>query len=753
MAQGSMSIGGIISGFDTATLVSQLMEVERTPVYRLNEKKTTLTAELTAWQDLNTRLLALSTQASALDSRDSLYPMNATSSDEDILKVTASSSASLSTYSVKVNQLAAAHKVASKTYTDTTTALGYSGDILINDKVITLAADDTLSSLRTKINNAEVPVTASILSISETEKRLILTSNQTGAGNAIDLKDANSGNILEELSLLNSTASIKNPVENGANSDLFSDSTTVVGTLFSLSTPPSGTVQIDGVNVDINLRTDSLSAIKDKINNASIPDVTADIETVEEDGTTHSRLKIVGASTPTFTDSGNIFSTLGILKKGIANQQQAAQDASVDVDNFEDITRSSNTITDLIEGVTLNLVNADDTKTITVQINPGSDEVSTAVNSFIEQFNNIMDFIAEQQNYDTETQTSGTLFGEFTLVDIQSSMRSIVSAPVKGLPSTLNLLSQVGVSYDELDHLMLNGSTLADALQNDWDGVAKLFQTVGVATDADGAFFSATSKTKPSTSSGYLINITAVATQATKTGNDISGGLTQSETLTFNGSTTVSLQSGWDTDQVVSAINNALNNANIPVTASNVGGAVKLLHQYYGSAQTVTVSSTVDAGAGTGLGGALALEVATYAGTDVAGTINGESATGDGQYLTGNEGNTNTEGLKLKITATSTGEQGTITLTKGVGAQIADYISSITDEFGGVLTNTQDSIQKEIDDIDVEKANLEERLEEKEERYWAKFNAMEAALGELQNQSSWLMSQISQLNGMFSYQR
>src|SRR5262249_15130997 len=94
------------------------------------------------------------------------------------------------------------------------------------------------------------------------------------------------------------------PIANGAASGLFSDSATSIGTLVGLTAPQSGTVQINGTSVSIDLATDSLSSIAGKINGAGIAGVTANVVATTDpvSGASRQQLQITGASgTPSFT--------------------------------------------------------------------------------------------------------------------------------------------------------------------------------------------------------------------------------------------------------------------------------------------------------------------------------------------------------------------------------------------------------------------------------------------------------------------
>ncbi|MGB9587518.1 MAG: flagellar filament capping protein FliD, partial [Armatimonadota bacterium] len=154
-----------------------------------------------------------------------------------------------------------------------------------------------------------------------------------------------------------------------------------------------------------------------------------------------------------------------------------------------------------------------------------------------------------------------------------------------------------------------------------------------------------------------------------------------------------------------------------------------------GAVQVTERDSSGEAGTGTGAPG-----------TDVAGTINGEPATGTGQILIGNKGNENTEGLKIRVTGTTIGSYGVIQFTKGIASIVSDYLAFVTEPNTGSVDSQQSDLRNLISYIDSDIANMEERVAAKQERLLAKFTAMESALGKLQTQSQFISSQLSQVS-------
>jgi flagellar hook-associated protein 2 len=184
------------------------------------------------------------------------------------------------------------------------------------------------------------------------------------------------------------------------------------------------------------------------------------------------------------------------------------------------------------------------------------------------------------------------------------------------------------------------------------------------------------------------------------------------------------------------------------VNASNDGGQLKLTHENYGTDYGFRVLSNRSIGGSTGIG---TISVEDF-GVDVAGTIDGETATGDGRYLTGDEGNTNTGGLRVQASltvaelTTQGAAQGAIHTTFGFAEQIDRLMDSFLDSVNGSLTRRVKSFTNEDKSIQSQIDRIELRLEQVEFRYKNMFLAMERAISQFNSQGSFLSNQLSIMN-------
>ncbi len=253
------------------------------------------------------------------------------------------------------------------------------------------------------------------------------------------------------------------------------------------STSLAGTVEItvgsESFEITIDSNGDSLVDIRNTINSASDNvGVKATIMNVDDGfGDTVSRLVLTATdtgsdNTVTLNDiSGDVGSGLDIT-----DEMQAAKDAVFTLDGFS-ITRASNTVTDAIDGITVELKEANN-QAIYVNVDNDVDEVVDTVQEFIDSYNKLSDLIDKVSYYDTATQdtrskNNGKLWDESGVGTISRQLRQEISNPATGA-GTFELLTQVGItarSKSSDDALSIDKDKLKAALQDDFDSVAKLF--------------------------------------------------------------------------------------------------------------------------------------------------------------------------------------------------------------------------------------------------------------------------------------
>ncbi len=197
MPQGLFSIGGIASGLDTSDIVTQLMQLERQPVTRLEQRQQDLQTTRDAWGDLNTRLSSLRSATDALRRPNSFTNlMSVSSSDPDAVAVTRGDRpVDASQLSFTVEQLATRMQQSSAHAFQGRDDLLDGRELLITpegqtqaiDITAGLGPDATLDDLVNAVNDANVGVRASALQVRAGEFQLVLTAEDTGTANAFEV--------------------------------------------------------------------------------------------------------------------------------------------------------------------------------------------------------------------------------------------------------------------------------------------------------------------------------------------------------------------------------------------------------------------------------------------------------------------------------------------------------------------------------------------------------------------------------------
>ncbi len=184
-------VSGLMSGLDTDSIISQLMSLEKRPVMLLQQKEAAYQAKITALGVVKSAMSDLKSAVSALKSSDDFIAYSATSSDTDILTVSAGDDVQPGNYNIIVNKLASEQNVRSAAFAASDTEVG-TGTLTIqvggNDAVdIVIDSDhNTLAGIAQAINEAETDVTAGVI-YDGSNYYLTLQSKETGASNTISL--------------------------------------------------------------------------------------------------------------------------------------------------------------------------------------------------------------------------------------------------------------------------------------------------------------------------------------------------------------------------------------------------------------------------------------------------------------------------------------------------------------------------------------------------------------------------------------
>jgi len=759
MSNGMASVDGLVSGLNTTEIIDALVSIEKRRVSLLEHKQNNYERQLSALREVNTRMLSLKTAAYDLSKASSYNVWSATSSDEDILTVTAGSRASVGSYALTVLSKAKNHQIASQGFDSTADSVGTGSiQVSVGDTTTTIdiaSGDSSLQAVRDAINNSDAGVIASIINDGSdvSPYRLMLTSEDAGTDNEISVTTSLTGGDAPNFS----TNSISDAVAGDIN--------TYVGSATS-----GGTYTGTG-NMTYEVRISQTGTV-----GGAGP---AYYEVSEDGGETWSTATELTSDTISLSngvtltlDSGSTV-TQGdtfTIDAYVPTVQEATQ-AQVTFgsgDGAITYSSSSNEITDLIPGLTINLLEAEVGTTVMIDVERDTEQIKEDVKEFVEEYNSLMSYVHDQIKYDAGSETAGILSGDANVRRVQGQLTSGMLNLVAGLEGTYSGLFGVGVSVDISGKMELDEERLDEALADDFDDVVRLFSNYGTSSNS-GIEFVLMSDNTQADGTAYDVDITQAATRGSYAGTTITDPVSSSITIDEDHDTIVVSIGGGDdvtielnhgtygsgtllATEIQNQINNGQELAQNQVTVSFVDegatGHFVITSGKYGSNSSVSI--------GTGLADSaqalLGLDGGTStSGTDVQGTINGESAAGSGQILTADEGNATTEGLVLNITLTPddliAGAEGTVSLTRGVAGRMNNLLDAMTDITIGSMKTMQDGFQNQIDDIEDQIDWQEDMLEVRRNRLVQKFAAMESALRALQSQSSFLMAQLSGMPG------
>ncbi len=284
----------------------------------------------------------------------------------------------------------------------------------------------------------------------------------------------------------------------------------------------------------------------------------------------------------TFTTSSTVssLSTMDILQQGVDAQLTLGSGASALT-----LSRSSNTISDLIPGVTIDLK---DTTTSAVNVTTQRDIDGTvdAISKLMDEINATLGVIAQATKYspDSEHGRASRRQQHRTLSCHRSPRRDFLDAAVR---RRISRASSVGIALNRDGTFDVDASKLREALETDFDAVVDLFVEGGSSTDSRVSFVASGDST---VEGSYDVVVTQAATKAKATSAAYSAPGSDSTFQIVVGSNTVdvSITTGMTVTEVVAAINDALTDAGVTsVTASetNVSGSdyIELNQRFYGS--------------------------------------------------------------------------------------------------------------------------------------------------------------------------
>ncbi len=762
---GIVSSIGLSSGINYQELITKSLEIERQPIKLIEERKVSLSTVSAEYTKLSTTLSTLKASSSALADIAAFNPttvsVSKTSGGTELLTATTSRTAAEGLYQVTVNQLAQAHSIASQGFVDNTTTAVAGGSGTFTFRVgaggketsVSVNSTTTLTQLRDAINNANGDATASILNDGSATNpyRLVLTAKKQGLARSITITSNPTTLDFTNKKVEAAYASTSNSFTGTVTSNEGNNYTGTTNKTFLVKIVSGGAagaatykystdggITFKGSN---GATFDGTNAITTQGAQANYIDGNA------SSNSTNEGVKIsFGAGTLAADDTFSI----DVFNPTLVS----AQDAVLKIGNLT-FSRDANTISDAIQGLTLNLLKADSSQTVDIKVQTDTSDIKKKIKDFIASYNVAIKFVNDQLTADPQNAAPRPLLGEVNALLIKKQLQDTITALVPGSSSTYNSLSRIGITSSKTTgQLSLDEGQLAIALADNVTNVTRLFAGVGVSSDANVEYVGKTSATQPGI---YSVAVSTAPAKATVTGGAAvpSAGITAAEILTiglYSNATktgdaplavTVSLGAGSKASDIVNAINTAFATKGVKASASKTSdNKIRVTATNYGDDYKVTIVSNQATANQSGIG----TTTLSNQGVDIAGLINGHGAEGVGEVLTARAGFPEA-GLKIKTPVATTGLFGTVTISSGAADRLTAFLDRTTKAKGSIDTRQQ-GINTLLKTMDKDITRKNQAISRLEVTLTLQFNRLETLLGQFKSQSEAVTNALGQLSNL-----
>ncbi|WP_201002379.1 flagellar filament capping protein FliD [Paenibacillus glycanilyticus] len=465
----TLRITGLASGIDYESMITKLMDAQRVPLDKLNQKKQINQWKQDDYRTINNKILDFKNAAFDMKLQSNYLTKTTTSSNTNVATITGTANANEGSYTLQVEQLAKAATLNSGKLTGTT--VGMDTTITVNGINVDVKSTDTYQDLANKIN-AESVKTGVKVAYDSNLKTMFFSSIKTGAAADIDLRGANIGTILGLTTSTTAATTTGNVV-------LTSDTSlaSLAGKAFSLD--------IGGQKYKVDLTSastvgDLVSKMNESLKNTGVslslnsagnlvidnPDKNRTIDITS--GSDAGVVSALGLTSATPIDT-----TPSIFKQG--------QNAKVKFNGIEG-EYDSNTFT--IAGLSIT-AKSEGSDVTTIGVTQDVDSVFNKIKSFVDKYNDLIssinselseekyrDFapLTDAQKKDMtddqikqweEKAKSGMLANDSVLTSGLYSMRQALSSSISGLASgQLRNLSDIGIASSLISGASVSGSYL-----------------------------------------------------------------------------------------------------------------------------------------------------------------------------------------------------------------------------------------------------------------------------------------------------
>ncbi len=504
-----------------------------------------------------------------------------------------------------------------------------------------------------------------------------------------------------------------------------------------------GTITIDSSN-------NSLTGLRDEINKsglgvqASIVNDGANFRLlITAPSGANNEVEIVVAEaggSPSNNDGSDLsrfaFNTAGTQ----LTEEQPGQDALLKINGLS-VSRESNQVDDVIQGLKFSIANSSVTEVVTLSIAEDKSIAEQSVRDFVDVYNTFLETVTKLTGFDSEIEDFGSLKTDPLARNLLTRLRNVIGAAVPGISDGFTSLTNVGIRTERDGSLSINEKDFSFGFNDNFELVKAIFTP---RTSSDSSLIDVTGFSARSVPGTYAVNITNTATDGSliagatigfpiDTGTqdysfDITVDGVASATLSLPASTIYNTSAELE-DALQSLINNDANllAANASLSVAYVTDHFEFTSNSLGSSSNVSITS-VGADAGE-----LGLSILTgTAGSNVAGTVAGLTGFTLGDVLLPKLGS-DAEGLSLRIATGAT--TGNITFSRGFAGELSLVINDFL-KSSGLISQREASIKSDLSTVGEDNDKLDRRIEAFRARLQAQFIASERIIKSLQTSGS-----------------
>jgi flagellar hook-associated protein 2 len=483
---GGFSIGGLITGLDSNTIIQQLVQLERLPTARLQNQIGALRTEQTAVRDLRVQLQTLRSRSQDFQFGGIFDQFEATSSDESVVEAAiGEGTPTEGAFTIDVLQLASATQAyggaplgGAVNPAAVLDSAGFGTDVTagtftINGESFTIdpsaeSLNDTLST----INSSGAGVIATYDGATDT----VTIENSTPGDTSIINFGAtgDDSNFLVALNVEEATqvtgATGATEVESTRNLGSIDPNAVLNTVSFAGGAVTAGSFKINGVSINVDPTTDSIQSVLQAINGSD-----AQVQASYDSATDTIRVvsDTLGSRTISFTSGTSNFLDVTNLTAAV---QTAGSDSEFTINGGATQIRNANEISNAIGGVTLSFSSLG---TSIVNVSHDDDSIVENVQGFVDAFNDAVTNIRELVDRD------GVLENQTSIRIIENSLRNEIFQSVGGPIGLFGSLLEVGITTGDNFNsagtalLEIDEETFRSSLLDNRDAVAELFSNTG----------------------------------------------------------------------------------------------------------------------------------------------------------------------------------------------------------------------------------------------------------------------------------